>query len=176
MKDQLTELIRLISSGCMREEDILRIAGESSEAYADEQAFLLANPDINYGEDFPIPLGEWVVVGSLPDTVLFQADDYAQLFAQIVASFGESVSFVLTPKQLLKTESLKALNRIQVQMGSLYPEKGGYVLVDFSEPLDDELQVVLVYREDLPRVMQLAVEVGIYAQPSLEALTAESQP
>ncbi|TBU97885.1 hypothetical protein [Stutzerimonas kirkiae] len=174
MKEQLTELIRLISSGCMREEDILRVADEASQAYADPQAFLQANADINYDDDFPIPLGEWVVVGSLPDTVLFQADDYPQLFAQIVASFGESVSFVLKPKQLGKTEPLKALNRIQVQMGSLYPEKGGYVLVDFSEPLDDELQAVLVYREDLPRVMQLAVEVGIYAEPALEALKVQS--
>ncbi|EXF46488.1 hypothetical protein BAY1663_01038 [Pseudomonas sp. BAY1663] len=81
---------------------------------------------------------------------------------------------MLKAKQLAKTEPLKALNRIQVQLSSLYPEKGGYVLVDFSEPLDDELQAVLVYTCDLERVLQLAVEVGIYAAPSLEALRAES--
>ncbi|MCY1314761.1 hypothetical protein D9M69_737120 [compost metagenome] len=57
-------------------------------------------------------------------------------------------------------------------MASLYPEKGGYVLVDFSEPLDDELQCVLVYKNDLEKVMQLAVEVGIYAAPAYEALKA----
>ncbi len=56
---------------------------------------------------------------------------------------------------MLKTEPLVALNRIQVQLSSMYPEKGGYVLVDFSEPLDDELQAVLVYTQDLPRVMAL---------------------
>lgn len=175
MQDQLAELIGLISSGCMAETEIERIAEEAAQAYADPAAFLAANPDINYDDSFPIPLGEWVVVGSLPDTVLFQADDYEQLFAQIVASFGPQVGFVLKPKQLAKTEPLKALNRIQVQLGSLYPEKGGYVLVDFSEPLDDELQAVLVYTSDLPRVMQLAVEVGIYAAPALEALKAQSQ-
>ncbi|MGE4406712.1 hypothetical protein [Pseudomonas sp.] len=174
MKAPLLELLTLISSGCMTEEEISRIADEAAQAYADPQAFLLANPDINYDDDFPIPLGEWVVVGSLPDTVLFQADDYEQLFSQIVASFGKDVAFVLKAKQLAKTEPLKALNRIQVQLGSLYPEKGGYVLVDFSEPLDDELQAVLVYTCDLKRVLQLAVEVGIYAAPSLEALRAES--
>lgn len=170
MKDSLAELIRLISSGCMSDAEIERVADEAAQAYADPQAFLQANPDINFNDDFPIPLGEWVVIGSLPETVLFQADDYQQLFEQIVASFGESVTFVLKPKQLAKTEPLKALNRIQVQLSSLYPEKSGYVLVDFSEPLDDELQAVLVYTSDVPRVMELAVEVGIYAAPALAAL------
>ena len=175
MHDSLAELLRLISSGCLAEHDILRIADEAAQAYADPAAFLAANPDINYDNSFPIPLGEWVVVGSLPDTVLFQADDYQQLFQQIRDSFGPQVSFVLTAKQLAKTEPLKALNRIQVQMGALYPEKGGYVLVDFSEPLDDALQAVLVYRQDLSRMLQLAVEIGIYAAPAYETLLAESE-
>jgi hypothetical protein len=172
VKQQLIDLITAISSGCMGEEEIERVADEAAQAYADQDAFLAANPDINYDDDFPIPLGEWVVVGSLPETVLFQADTYQELFQQVVDSFGPSVNFVLKSKQLAKVEPLKALNRIQVQLSSLYPEKGGYVLVDFSEPLDDELQCVLVYKCDLEKVMQLAVDVGIYAAPALEALKA----
>ena len=172
MKAALIELISKISSGCMSEDEIARIADEAAQAYADPEAFLAANPDINYDETFPIALGEWVVVGSLPETVLFQADTYMDLFAQIVASFGPDVAFNIKPKQLAKTEPLKALNRIQVQLSALSPETGGYVLLDFSEALDDELQAVLVYASDLPRVMELAVEVGIYAAPALEALQA----
>ncbi len=172
MKAQLEELIGKISSGCMLPEEVARIADEAAQAYADPLAFLAANPDINYDDSFPIPLGEWVVVGSLPETVLFQADSYDALFQQIVDSFGPDVSFVLKPKQLAKTEPLKALNRIQVQLGSLSPETRGYVLLDFSEPLDDALQAVLVYASDLPRVMELAVEVGIYAAPAYESLKA----
>lgn len=172
MKAQLEELISKISSGCMLPEEISNIAEEAAQAYADPQAFLAANPDINYDDSFPIPLGEWMVIGSLPETVLFQADSYDALFQQIVDSFGPQVSFVLKPKQLLKTEPLKALNRIQVQLSSLSPETQGYVLLDLSEPLDDELQAVLVYSTDLARVMELAVEVGIYAAPAYEALKA----
>ncbi|EXF46489.1 hypothetical protein BAY1663_01039 [Pseudomonas sp. BAY1663] len=100
MKAPLLELLTLISSGCMTEEEISRIADEAAQAYADPQAFLLANPDINYDDDFPIPLGEWVVVGSLPDTVLFQGDDYEQLFSQIVASFGKDVASCSRPSSL----------------------------------------------------------------------------
>jgi len=170
MKNVLAELITKISSGCMGEEEILRIADEAAQAYADPQAFLAANPDINYDDSFPIPLGEWVVVGSLPDTVLFQANTYMDLFAQIVASFGPGVAFNIKPKQLAKTEALTALNRIQIQMGSMNPENGGYVLMNFSQLLDDELQVVLVYGNDVPRVLQLCAEAGIAAAPSLEAL------
>ena len=170
MKSQLVELIGKISAGCMREEDIVRIADEAAQAYADPQAFLAANPDINYDDSFPIPLGEWIVVGSLPDTVLFQADTYQDLFAQIVDSFDKSVPFNLKPKQLAKVEPLTALNRIQVQMGAMNKEAGGYVLMNFSQLLDDELQMVLVGNDELPRVLELCAEVGIAAAPALEAL------
>ncbi|MGC5701196.1 hypothetical protein J4P02_13425 [Pseudomonas sp. NFXW11] len=170
MNTALVELISKISSGCMADAEIQRIADEAAQAYADPQGFLAANPDINYDDSFPIPLGEWVVVGSLPDTVLFQADTYVELFSQIVDSFGKDVSFNIKPKQLAKTEALTALNRMQIQMGSMNPENGGYVLMNFSQLLDDELQMVLVYGNDVPRVLELAREVGIAAAPALEAL------
>jgi len=170
MKTALVELISKISAGVMGADEVARIADEAAQAYADPVAFLAANPDINYDDTFPIPLGEWVVVGSLPDTVLFQSDTYGDLFAQIVASFGPGVAFNLKPKQLAKTEDLTALNRIQIQMSALSPEDGGYVLLDFSQLLDDEIQAVLVYGNDLPRVLELCAEVGIKAEPSLEAL------
>lgn len=173
VEQSLVELITLVSSGCMSEADIARVAAEAAQAYADPDGFLAANPDINYDDDFPIPLGEWVVVGSLPDTVLFQADRYDELFERIAGSFSQDVTFAIKPRQLAKVDPLRALNSIQVQLSSLYPEKGGYVLVDFSEPLDDELQCVLVYTCDLPRVMALAVEVGIAAAPAYESLRAE---
>ncbi|MGY2274409.1 MULTISPECIES: hypothetical protein [Pseudomonas] len=170
MKTALVELISKISAGVMSEDEVTRIADEAAQAYADPVAFLAANPDINYDDSFPIPLGEWVVVGSLPETVLFQADTYGDLFAQIVASFGPGVAFNLKPKQLAKTEDLTALNRIQIQMSALSPEDGGYVLLNFSQLLDDEIQAVLVYGNDLPRVLELCAEVGIKGEPSLEAL------
>ncbi|AMW84820.1 hypothetical protein RCO22_20280 [Pseudomonas yamanorum] len=170
MKTALVELISKISSGCMSEPEIAKVADEAAQAYADPEAFLAANPDINYDDTFPIPLGEWIVVGSLPETVLFQADTYLDLFAQIVASFGPGVAFNLKPKQLAKTEALTALNRIQIQMSALNPENGGYVLMNFSQLLDDEIQTVLVYSNDVPRVLELCAEVGIKGEPSLEAL------
>lgn len=170
MKNTLVELISKISSGCMGDEEIAKIADEAAQAYADQDAFLAANPDINYDDTYPIALGEWVVIGSLPDTVLFQADTYVDLFTQIVASFGPGVPFNIKPKQLAKTEALTALNRIQIQMGSMNPENGGYVLLNLSQPLDDELQMVLVYGNDVPRVLALCAEVGISAAPALEAL------
>ena len=80
MNAQLVELLTLISSGCLGEEEIQQIADEASQAYADPAAFLAANADINYDDSFPIPLGEWVVVGSLPEIVLFMGDSYEELF------------------------------------------------------------------------------------------------
>ena len=57
MKTALIELISKISSGCMGDAEIQQIAEEASQAYADPQGFLAANPDINYDDSFPIPLG-----------------------------------------------------------------------------------------------------------------------
>jgi len=57
-----------------------------------------------------------------------------------------------------------------VQLSSMNKEVGGYVLLNFSEPLDDELQAVLVYTCDLERVMALCVEIGIPAAPAYAAL------
>ena len=55
-------------------------------------------------------------------------------------------------------------------MGSMNPENGGYTLLNFSQLLDDEIQLVLVYGNDVARVLELCAEVGINAAPSLEAL------
>ena len=173
MKASLLEFISKISSGCMSDEEIANVADEAAQAYADPDAFLAANPDINYDDTFPIPLGEWIVVGSLPETVMFQADTYMDLFSEITASFGPNVTFNIKPKQLAKAEPLTALNRIQIQLGSMNKEMGGYVLMNLSEPLDDELQTVLVYGNDRARVMELGVELGILIEPSLEALKAQ---
>ena len=175
MKTTLVELISKISSGCMGDDEIASIADEAAQAYADQAAFLLANPDINYDDSYPIPLGEWVVVGSLPDTVLFQGDSYAELLEQIMGSFSADVPFNIKPKQLAKAKPLSALNSIQVQLSSMNKEVGGYVLLNFSEPLDDELQAVLVYSNDLPRVMALCVEIGIPAAPAYEAMRQAEQ-
>jgi hypothetical protein len=173
MKAALIEFISKISSGCMSDEEILKIADEAAQAYADPDAFMAANPDVNYDDTFPIPLGEWIVVGSLPETVMFQADTYMDLFSEITASFGPNVTFNIKPRQLAKTEPLTALNRIQIQLGSMNKDMGGYVLMNFSEPLDDELQTVLVYGNDQARVMELGVELGILIEPALEALKAQ---
>lgn len=173
MQSLLTELVTCISSGCMAEGDIARIAAEAATAYADPEAFLAANPDVNYDDSYPIPLGEWVVVGSLPDTVLFQADTYAELLEQIMASFGPEVPFNLKPKQLQKVEPVTALNRLQIQLSSMNPEAGGYVLLNFSRVLDTELQAVLVYGNDLARVLVLCEQACIYAAPALEAAKAQ---
>ena len=97
-------------------------------------------------------------------------ENYQELFQNITDSFDKSVPFTLKPKQLARTEPLTALNRIQVQMGSMNKENGGYTLLNFSQLLDDELQVVLVYGNDVPRVLELCAEVGIAAAPALEAL------
>lgn len=167
---ELQEFLGMISSGCLRDEDIARIADEAAQAYADPVAFLAANPDVNYDDSFPIPLGEWVVIGSLPDTVLFQADTWMELFSQILASFGPDVAFNLKPKQLAKAEPLTAVNRIQVQLSALSKDMGGYTLMNISQPLDDELQAVLVHGRDVKRVMELGEQVGISVVPALETL------
>ena len=180
MKAQLEELISKISSGCMLAQSP-NMTGHTQTGNAAKN-FEQKQQRLAEGSAQPVMLsGAEMLVQALTDEGVEYIFGYPggavlhiydALFQQIVESFGPEVSFVLKAKQLAKVEPLKALNRIQVQLASLSPETQGYVLLNFSEPLDDELQAVLVYSTDLPRVMALAVEVGIYAAPAYEALKA----
>lgn len=173
MKEQLVELITLISSGSMGDDDIRRIADEAARAYADPQAYLAANPGVGYEGSSRLAPGEWVLLGSLPDTVLFQAKDAEELLQQLIASFGSPAALHVTADELAGVDLLDALKRIQLDLSSLYPEAEGYELLDFGEPLDSELQMALVYTRDLPRVLGLAMELGIYAAPAYESRLSE---
>lgn len=173
MKELLVELITLISSGSMGNDDIQRIADEAAQAYADPPAFLAAHPESGYEDGCPIPPGEWVLLGSLPDSVLFQAKQADELLQQVIDSFGTSSPFPFEAGDLAGEDLLTALQRIQVALSELYPETEGYELVDFGEPLDGGLQMVLIYTRDLPRLLELSMEIGIYAAPAYESrLTA----
>lgn len=173
MKERLVELITLISSGSMRDEDIQRIADEAARAYADPQAFLAANPGIDHEPGSPVPLGESVLIGGLPDGVLLQAKGADELLRQITATFGAESALHLKADELASAELLDALKRIQMELSSLNPDAGGYELLDFSEPLETELQMVLIYTRDLPRVMELTMDLGIYAAPAYESRLTE---
>lgn len=173
MKEQLVELVTLISSGSLGEDDMRRIADEAARAYADPQAYLAANPDSDYEGGCRIPLGEWVLLGNLPDNVLLQAKQADELLQQVLDSFGTPQALALKAEDLARDDLLTALQRIQVQLSDLYPETEGYELVDFGEPLDAGLQMVLIYTRDLPRVLELATQIGIYAAPAYQRRLTE---
>lgn len=173
MKELLVELVTLISSGSLGDDDIRRIANEAASAYADPQAYLTANPHSGYEDGCGIPLGQWVLLDALPDNVLFQARQPDELFQQILDSFGPPDEVPLKAEALTGVDLLTALKRIQVQLSDLYPQTEGYELLDFGEPLDSGLQMVLIYTRDLPRVLALAMELGIYAAPAYESRLTE---
>lgn len=173
MKEQLIELVTLISSGSLGDDDIRRIAGEAARAYADPQAYLAANPDSGYEDGCRIPPGQWVLLGNLPDSVLFQAKQADELFQQVLDSFGPPAGAPLKAEALSGVDLLSALERIQVQLSELYPQTEGYELLDFGEPLDGGLQMVLIYTRDLRRVLELAMALGIYAAPAYESRLTE---
>ncbi|MFC3608705.1 hypothetical protein [Stutzerimonas tarimensis] len=170
MKQQLVELITLISSGALDERDIERIADEAALAYADPQAYLASHLGNGYEEGSRQSLGEWVLLDNLPDNVLFQAQQADELYRKIINSFGpeQPANLALPPEALTGLELLDALERIHAQLSALYPKTDGYELVEFGEPLEEGLQMVLIYTRDLPRLQALAVETGIYAAPAFE--------
>ncbi len=175
MKAQLMELLTLISSGSLAEDDIERIAEEANKAFSDPEGYLAMHPNCGYEEGGRPSLGEWVLLANLPDSVLFQARQADELYQQVVDSFGEqpSATLELTPADLAGLELVPALERIQAQLSVLYPQTDGYELVEFGEPLEDGLQMVLIFTRDLPRLQALAAELGIYAAPAFESHLAE---
>lgn len=173
MKELLVELVTLISSGSLGDDDIRRIADEAAKAYANPQAYLTANPHSGYEDGCGIPLGQWVLLDALPDNVLFQARQPDELLQQILDSFGSPDEMPLEVEALAGVDQLNAMQRIQAQLSELYPQTDGYELIDFGEPLEGGLQMVLIYTRDLPRLLALAMELGIYAAPAYESRLTE---
>lgn len=171
MQQQLTELVTLLSSGALEDEDVTTIVNQVLAAAEDGEGFLAANPDIYYEDDFPLPLWEWVLVNELPLEVLFVAPSLDELYPQLLEAFGEDTEAGLTVEQIMACDdALQALELIQAQLAQFNAENGGYILVDFSQSLTDEMMVAMVYRNDLPRLQELCDELGIYIAPSDDAL------
>lgn len=170
MKQQLAELIGLLSSGALEETDIATIVDQVMAAVDAPDTFLANNPDIYFEEDFPLPLWEWVLLNELPAEVLFNADNLVDLYQQLMESFGDDAGFELQPDQLDEEDPLLALEQIQNQIQQFGLDHGGYTLIDFSQSLGDDIQVAMVYAQDLPRIQQLCDELGIYVAASDEAL------
>ena len=75
-------------------------------------------------------------------------------------AYGINTGFGLLAQTRIATHDLENLQRSLVLSHA----------AGVGQPLDDEIQVVLVYGEDVPRVLELCAQVGIAAAPSLEAL------
>ncbi len=57
MKAALVELISKISSGCMSDDEILKVADEAAQAYADPEAFSGGQSGHQLRRNLPDPVG-----------------------------------------------------------------------------------------------------------------------
>ena len=162
MHKLITELLEIIADGGFDQDDILAMSTEVSNAHANPAEYLEQNPSTNYPADCKMPVWEWVLLEQLSDGLTFRSSKIDAIYAQIVDAFGDD-ELDLMPEQLAEIDSLAAIKLIQEELSP------HYTLLNFSDSLNEEMQVILVRSHHLPRFLALCQELGIQATPSYSA-------
>ncbi|WP_410499295.1 hypothetical protein [Chitinibacter sp. S2-10] len=152
----INELFEIIADGSLDAEDIAAMSAEVIKAHADPAAYLQADTGSQYQESYPLPLWEWVLLEQLEGGLIFHATTIDALYAQIVDAFGDD-ELDLTVADLAGLDAVVALSKVQEELAPTYS------VVDFSQSVADEKQVVLVRTAKLARFLELSAALGIHA-------------
>ena len=143
MKETLNELITLISTGCMGAEEIRRIADEAAQACRSGRVPRRQRTSTTTTASRSRSASGWWSVACRISCCSRPTPMPSCSPGSSPPSAGRGVQH-----QAEAVAQDRAAGRPQPYPGATEQHvsgKGGYVLVDFSEPLDDELQAVLVY-------------------------------
>ncbi|AMC34637.1 hypothetical protein [Janthinobacterium sp. B9-8] len=155
----ITEFFDLIADGGLEQNDILAMSAEVLKAANDAESYLANDKESAYQAHFAIPLWEWVLIEQLEDGLLFRANKADALYAQIEEAFGDG-ELELTSAALKDLSNADALCLIQKELDP------AYTLVNFSKPLNDEMQVLLMRSNKLDRFLALCKTLELAAAPS----------
>lgn len=156
---QITELFSIIADGGLEANDIAAMCAEVVKAEADPQTYLANDPKSNYKADFTIPLWQWVLLEQLEDGLIFRAAKADELYKQVEDAFGEG-ELVLTSAELKDIQATEALALIQKELDPTY------TLVNFSQPLNGEMQLILLRSNKLGRFTELCRTLDIAVSPA----------
>jgi hypothetical protein len=155
----ITELFTIIADGGFEPNDIAAMSAEVLKAASDAESYLANDKDSAYPTNAAIPLWEWVLIEQLEDGLIFRASKADALYAQIEDAFGEG-ELSLTSAELTALSNSDALQLIQKELAPTY------TLVNFSKPLNDEMQVLLLRSNKLSRFLVLCKTLELIATPS----------
>ncbi|AZN35917.1 hypothetical protein [Iodobacter ciconiae] len=155
----ITEFFDLIADGGLEQNDIMAMSTEVLKAEKDAEAYLANDKESAYQAHFAIPLWEWVMIEQLEGGLIFRAKQADALYAQIEDAFGEG-ELDLAATALKELSNADALALIQKELAP------AYTLVNFSKPLNDEMQIVLIRSNKLERFLALCETLELSAAPS----------
>ncbi|TYZ13358.1 hypothetical protein FY528_02815 [Hymenobacter lutimineralis] len=156
----VTELLTLLTTGTLAPEELVAatetvvLAAQDPDAYFEQY---LNEEEHSWLLDCGASMTE-VALSEVLEQELCRSDKADELYEQISEQFREPLP-AAPPHYRYLREYLQLLDAELQQRG---PQPGGYELLEFGDSYSDELQVLLVFRKDTPRLLELGQQLGIH--------------
>lgn len=161
---RLTELIGALSCNDLDEHEVQRIVGICLDARVKPAETLKAN----YGTDAE-KVAQYEPAGVIAFIIFVELEDYFavadtvdELYEQIVDSFENPA----LPEYPYDNNTFETLSDFyQWVDGQLQLHHSKYRLLAFGESYTHDFQVVLVFRDDMAKILSICRELGLAAEP-----------
>ncbi|MBC8083343.1 MAG: hypothetical protein H7Z21_09035 [Hymenobacter sp.] len=153
------EFLTLLTTGTLEPEELTTateavvLAAQDPEAYFDQ---FLDEEEDGWLRDCGASMTEVALTSAVLDSLCI-SDKADELYEQLSDEFDEPLPEP-PPKFQYLAQYLRLADEAVCQRG---PHPGGYELLEFGDSYGDELQVLLVFRKDTPRVLELGQQFGV---------------
>jgi hypothetical protein len=147
----LEELLTLLSMGDIEAEALAEMC-EFIEAAPD-------NPEFDWIDDAE-QARAFAIYDQLGDFIA-ESDKIDELHEQMVEWFASPLPPFPHDDEAVQQSSFAYFRWLDAQLAARAPEEGGYQLLSLELGLDDMLRVLLVWRRDVTRILELATAQGL---------------
>lgn len=161
----LHELIAKLSAGSWEESEIESATNELALAIDDPDTYLNEHPDdawivevCDYDKAEYGPLLQFMTLLSIFAPLSASGDNADEIADEVEELFDDLELSVPTTSKKQNYEWYEAL--INNAIAQIHPEKGGFRLLYFHQPIDENLHLIPVYCSDIPRILEISDRFG----------------
>jgi len=156
----VTELLTLLTTGTLDPEELeaateaVVLAVQDPDAYFEQY---LNEEEHGWLRDCGASMTEVALTEAIQQE-LCRSDKADELYEQVSEQFSDPLPAAPASCRYLH-EYLRLLDDALQQRG---PQPGGYELLEFGDSYSDELQVLVVFRKDTARILELGQQLSIH--------------
>ncbi|RSK37097.1 hypothetical protein [Hymenobacter metallilatus] len=154
------ELLTLLTTGTLSAEELtaateaVLLAAHDPDAYFDQY---LNEEEHGWLRDCGASMVEVALTEAIGQD-LCRSDKADELYEQVSEQFSEPLPEAPSHYRYLH----EYLHLLDTELQRRGPQPGGYELLEFGDSYSDELQVLLVFRKDTPRLLALGQQFAVH--------------